>query len=61
MNTLPVHAFSAANDYILPLSTRQQSIVNVRQHRFDDPDGFRRLDPGRPSGGREFSDGVTFF
>jgi hypothetical protein len=29
------------------------------KHRFDDPAGFRRLDPGRPSFGREFSDSIA--
>jgi len=30
------------------------------KHRFEDPAGLRRLDPGRPSFGREFSDSIAW-
>jgi hypothetical protein len=43
-----------------PFPPKGKTSVSVRQYRLDGVAQFRRLDPGRPSVGREFGDSSSY-
>ena len=51
--------WSSNGDVSLPQCIPVLRRYTSDEHRFDDLAGIRRLDPGRPSFGREFSDAIA--